>query len=95
MADDERIKKPPGSGEPKSPTPHNRALTPSAQAQAVSINHDRQPVRPRDNMTNTMNLNDIFAPRRFTRFYTIKSTGDANLTKLNICLLYTSDAADE
>jgi len=80
--DDNSIKNPCGPGEPQSPTPNATAQKPSAGAQEVSSKQNSQSVRPR--ATNTMNLNEIFAPRKFTQFYTIKSTGESNLARLNM-----------
>lgn len=77
-----------GSGEPQSPT-IPATPKPGVVTQRVGHNNGKQSAKPRDTnkiLPNDMNtrFEQLFGPKRFNKYYTIKSINDANLTQLNM-----------
>ena len=61
----------------------SQAPKPSANTQKVSKQPGRNSARPRE-QAKLQTFDYMFAPRNFTRFFTVKSSGDANIHKLNM-----------
>ena len=73
-----------GSEVPQTPTT-SQALKPSATPQ-IARNKSKQSslsARPRE-MTNITNFETLFGQKNFTKYYSIKSNGEANLAKMNM-----------
>ena len=69
-----------GPEEPQSPTHNKRVLKPSTPTQKMSKSKSRHPATP----VNRPSLEELYGPKKFTKFFTIKPNGEANLTKLNM-----------
>ena len=74
----------PGSSsqEMSAPSPQD-ASRPDAPAQKTSKSRDSRAARSGDNVR-TMEFNTLFGEKKFISFYSVKPTGDADLTKLNM-----------
>lgn len=82
MADYDKIEKPSGSGEPQSPIQLG-VLKPHTPAQTRSKYPSSYSARPRVANKNDT-FNELYGRRDFVRFYSVKPSGESDLTKLNM-----------